>query len=142
MQNEITMSRILDPQRKGAGVAASTWLLTLPFVVFAYFAIHDRLIVAYGAAETARNFIAHERLFRISIASNVIYCAGFVLLLGAGYVIFTPVKSGPCIAGGLLKAGVCLMTLNRFDALRLECQKALAAAFGIVLVRSPLQPKS
>jgi hypothetical protein len=49
-------------------------------VVFANFGIHARLIVAGNAAETARNIMAHERLFRIGIACGLIYGAGLVVL--------------------------------------------------------------
>jgi hypothetical protein len=48
----------------------------MAIVVFANFRIHERLIVAGNAAETARNIVAHERLFRIGIACGLIYCTG------------------------------------------------------------------
>jgi len=60
-----------ESQRKAAKVAGFTYLFTLPFVVFANFAIHDLLIVAGNAAETARNIMAHERLFRVSIEARI-----------------------------------------------------------------------
>jgi hypothetical protein len=86
------MGGIDESQRKAAKVSGFTSLFTLPFVVFANFAIHDRLIVAGNVAETARNIIAHERLFRISIACDLIYCAGVLVLLTALYVILEPVN--------------------------------------------------
>src|SRR5947208_12403537 len=73
---KMTICTVDESQRKAARVAGFTYLFTLPFVVFANFAIHDRLIVAGNAAETARNIMAHERLFRVSIACDLIYCAG------------------------------------------------------------------
>src|SRR5713226_3590652 len=79
----MTITAIDESQRKAARVAGFISLFTLPFVVFANFAIHDRLIVAGNVAETARNIIAHERLFRFSIACDLIYCAGLVILLTA-----------------------------------------------------------
>jgi hypothetical protein len=36
-------------------------------VVYVNFGIHDRLIDVNNAAETARNILANERLFRIGI---------------------------------------------------------------------------
>jgi Domain of unknown function (DUF4386) len=86
------MGGIDESQRKAAKVSGFTSLFTLPFVVFANFAIHDRLIVAGNVAETAQNIIAHERLFRISIACDLIYCAGGLVLLTALYVILEPVN--------------------------------------------------
>jgi len=43
--------------------------------VYVNFAIQDRLIVS-NAAETARNILAHERLFRLGIAGDIVYCVG------------------------------------------------------------------
>jgi hypothetical protein len=55
-------------QRKAAKIAGFTYLFTMAAVVFGQFGVHARLIVENDAAETARNILAHERLFRISIA--------------------------------------------------------------------------
>ena len=83
----MTISGIDESQCKAARVAGFTCLFTTATVVFANFGIHERLIVAGNAAETARNIMAHKRLFRISIACDLIYCAGLVVLLTALYVI-------------------------------------------------------
>src|SRR2546430_14008823 len=91
---KMPIATVDESQRKAARVAGFTYLFTLPFVVFANFAIHDRLIVAGNAAETARNILAHERLFRVSIACDLVYCAGLVVLLTALYVILQPVNRG------------------------------------------------
>jgi hypothetical protein len=116
-------STIDESQRKAARVAGFSFLFTLPFVVFANFAVHDRLVVAGNAAETARNIIAHERLFRISIACDLIYCAGLVALLTALYVVLKPVNRGLALLAALWRLVYALMwvrmTLNLFDVLRL-----------------------
>src|SRR5437879_13573492 len=91
---KMTICAVYELQRKAAKVAGFTYLFALPFVVFANFAIHDRLIVAGNAAETAQIIMAHERLFRVSIACDLIYCAGLVVLLTALYVILQPVDRG------------------------------------------------
>ena len=90
----MTNSSIDESQRKAARVAGFTYLFTLATVVFAYFGIHAHLIVTGNAAETARNIMAHERLFRINIACDLIYGAGVVILLTALYVILKPVNRG------------------------------------------------
>ena len=66
----MTISTIDDSQRTAARVAGFTCLFTMAIVVFANFRIHERLIVAGNAAETARNIMAHERLFRIGQTHN------------------------------------------------------------------------
>jgi hypothetical protein len=110
-------------QRTAAKVAGFTYLLTFAAVLFSNFGIHDRLNVAGNAVETARLILAHERLFRIGIACDLIYCAGLVVLLTAYYVILKPVSPGLAVLGALLKflfaLAWVLMTINLFDALRL-----------------------
>jgi hypothetical protein len=70
--------------------AGFAYLITFATVVYVNFGIHDRLIVENNAAETAPNILAHERLFRIGIAGDLIYCAGVVVLLTALYIILKP----------------------------------------------------
>src|SRR5436309_667356 len=92
------INTISESQSKAAKVAGFTCLFTIAVVVFVNFGIHDRLIVAGNAAETARNILAHERLFRIGIAGDLIYCAGVVVLLTALYIILKPVNRVlPCL---------------------------------------------
>jgi hypothetical protein len=97
--------------------------LYLGAAFLAILAIRDRLIVENNAAETARNILAHERLFRIGIAGDLIYCAGVVVLLTALYVILRPVNRGLALLAAFWRLVWVLMwlvtTLNLFDALRL-----------------------
>jgi len=111
-----------ESQRKAAKVAGLAYLITLLIVFYVTFGIHAHLIVANNA-ETARNILAHERLFRIGIASDLIYCAGVVVLLVALYVILKPVSQGLALLAALWRLVWVLMwlvmTLNLFDALRI-----------------------
>ena len=79
----MTTSTIDESQRKAARVAGSLYLLTFAIVVAVNFGINERLMVAGNPAQTARNILAHERLFRIGIASNLVYEAGLLALLSA-----------------------------------------------------------
>src|SRR5713226_648463 len=112
-----------ESQRTAARVAGFAYLFTMAIVVYVNFGIHDRLIVANNAAETARNIMAHERLFRVGIAGDLIYCAGVVVLLTALYVILKPVNRGLALLAAFWRLVWVLMwlvmTLNLFDALRL-----------------------
>jgi hypothetical protein len=70
------MTNSLEPaQQIAAKVAGLAYLITFATVVYVNFGIHDRLISNDGA-QTARNILAHERLFRIGIAGDLIYCVG------------------------------------------------------------------
>ena len=92
-------------------------------VVYVNFGIHDRLLVENNAAETARNILAHQQLFRIGIVGDLIYCVGVVVLLTALYVILKPVNRGLALLAAFWRLVWVLMwlvmTLNLFDALRL-----------------------
>ena len=87
----MTISTIDESQRKAARVAGFAYLISLVPVVFVRLVSTSVLIVEGNAAETARNIMAHERLFRISITCDLIYWAGVVVLLTALYVILKPV---------------------------------------------------
>jgi len=116
-------STIDEQQRKAARVAGFAYLFSMVVVVLANFGIHERLIVEGSAAETARNIMAHERLFRVSIALDLTYCAGVVVLLTALYVVLRPVSRGLALLAAFSRLVYALMwvlmTLNLLDALRL-----------------------
>lgn len=117
------MSAIHESQRKAARVAGFAGLLTWPFVIYANLTILSGIIVEGNAAETARNILAHEQLFRIGIACNLIYCAGLVVLLAALYVILRPVGRTLALLAAFWRLLYALMwirmTLNLFEAVRL-----------------------
>jgi len=118
----MTTGTIEESQSKAAKVAGLAYLVTFATVVYVNFGIHDRLIVR-NSAETARNILGHETLFRIGIVGDLIYCAGIVVLLTALYVILRPVSPGLALLAALWRLVWVLMwlvmTLNLFDALRL-----------------------
>src|SRR5258708_2625747 len=119
----MTISSTTESQRKAARVAGFTCLFTMAIVVFANFGIHERLMVAGDAGATARNIMAHERLFRIGIACGLIYSAGLVVLLTSLYVILKPVSRSLALLAAFWRLIYALMwilmTLNLFAALRL-----------------------
>ena len=123
MSTAAITSRLEPAQHTAAKVAGFAYLFTFASVVFAQFGIHDRLIIQGHTTETAQNILAHERLFRISIACDLIYCVGVVVLLAALYVVLKPVNRGLALLAAFwrLVYGVMwiLMTLNLFEALRL-----------------------
>jgi Domain of unknown function (DUF4386) len=108
------------------------YLITFVIVVYVNFGIHDRLIVENNA-ETARNILARERLFRIGIVGDLVYCAGVVVLLTALYVILKPVNRGLALLAAFWRLVWVLMwlvmTLDLFDALRLLSGADYSRAF-------------
>lgn len=120
-------------QRKAAKVAGLVGLLTMAAVVFANFGVLERLIVHGNVAETARNIMTNERLFRAAIACQLIYSTGLVVLLAALYVIFRPVSRGLALLAALLRLVYALawilMTLRLFEVLRFLSSAAYLRAF-------------
>jgi hypothetical protein len=118
----MTINPIDNSQRTAAKVAAFAYLITFATVVYVHYGILWRLTTG-NAAETARNILAHERLFRICIAGNLLYCTGIVVLLTALYVVLKPVNRGLALLATfwwLVWVFMWLLTtLNLFDALRL-----------------------
>lgn len=121
-----------ESQQKAAKAAGVIYLITLIIVVCANFAIHDRLIVESNA-DTARNILAHQRLFRIGIAGDLLYCAGVVVLLTALYVILRPVSRGLALLAAFWRFVFVLtwliVALSLFDALRVLGDADFSRAF-------------
>jgi uncharacterized protein DUF4386 len=115
--------RIEPAQQTAARVAGLTYLFTWATVVLAFYGIYAHLVVTGNMVETARNIIAHERLFRVVIACDLVYEVGVVVLLAALYVILEPVNRGLALLAAFFRLGFASMwivaTLNLFAVLRL-----------------------
>ena len=128
------MAMIDAAQRKAAKIAGVAFLLTMATVIAVNFGINERLLVAGNPTETARNILAHERLFRLGIAGNLIYSAGVIVLLSALYVVLRTVNRGLALLAAVWRlvfaATWVLIQLNFFSALRLLNGADYLRAFG------------
>jgi hypothetical protein len=119
----MTTSTIDESQRKAAQVAGFSYLTTFAIVVAVNFGINERLMVGGDPAQTAHNILAHERLFRIGIAGNLVYEAGLLVLLSALYVTLRPAGRTLALLAGFWRLTYAsmwvLMSLNQLTALRL-----------------------
>src|SRR5205814_3546652 len=86
----MTSGSIDESQRKAATVVGLSYLLALPPAIFAEFYVRTRLVAFDNAAQTARNIMAHERLFRLGSASNLTVFAIDVVLIIALYMVLRP----------------------------------------------------
>jgi hypothetical protein len=132
--HEMTIGTIDKSQRTAARIAGLACPISFATVVAVNFGIFARLIVNGNPAETTRNILAHETLFRIGVAGNMVYCVGDVVLLTALYVILKPVSQNLALlaAFGRLVHGITwlVVTLNLFTALRLLNDADYSRAFG------------
>jgi len=129
----VTLHTIDESQRKAARVAGFTFLFAMAIVVLANYGISFRLSVPASAVDTARNILAHETLFRLNIACNLIYAASIVVLLAALYVVLKPVNRNLALVAALCRLVVVLMwvvsALNMLGALRLLGDAAYLPVF-------------
>ena len=125
--------RVIDgSQRKAAKVAGLAYLVTFAVVVSVNFGIYARLMIGDNA-ETARNILAHQRLFRIGVAGDLFYCAGAIVLVAALYTILEPISRGLALLAvcwrmvwGLMWLA---MTVNLLDTLRLLTRADFSRSF-------------
>lgn len=122
-----------EAQGKAARIAGFTLLFAIALVVVANYGISFRLSVPGSAADTARNILAHETLFRINIACNLIYGVTLLVLLSALHVILEPVHRQLALVATLCRFVVALMwgitALNMLGALRLLGHAAYLPVF-------------
>ena len=130
----MTISTIDQSQRTAARIAGLTFPISFATVVAVNFGIFARLTVRGDPAQTARNILAHETLFRIGVAGDMVYCVAVVILLTALYVILKPVSQNLALlaAFGRLVHGLTwlLVTINLFTALQLLSDADYSRAFG------------
>jgi Domain of unknown function (DUF4386) len=112
-----------ESQRKAAKVVGFAYLFALPPAIFAEFYVRSQLIAFGNAAQTARNIMAHERLFRLGTASNLTVFALDVVLIIALYVVLMPVNRSLALLAtgwGLIETAILVVvTLSDFDVLRI-----------------------
>ena len=119
----MTIGTIDASQRKAAKVVGFTYLLALPPAIFAEFYVRGQLVVLDNAAQTALNIVAHERLFRLGIASNLAVFAVDVALITSLYVVLKPINRSLALlaAGwGMVETAILVVvTLSDFDVLQI-----------------------
>ena len=110
-------------QRRWARVVGFSYVFALLPAIFAEFYVSGRLFVSDNAITTAQNIIAHERLFRLGIASNLLVFAADVLLVTALYVVLERVNRRLALLAAffrLIETTILFVAvLNDFDVLRL-----------------------
>jgi Domain of unknown function (DUF4386) len=112
-----------DGQRTAARVVGAAYLVALVPAVFAEFYVRGQLVVAGNAAQTALNILAHERLFRLGIASNLAVSAIDIALITALYLVLNPINKSLALLAlgwGLLETAILVVaTLSDFNVLRI-----------------------
>jgi hypothetical protein len=114
---------VTPEQRTAAKIVGLLYLIQMATGVFGQICVRDRLIVHGDVSKTAENIIAHERLFRLSIAGDLITYIGVIVLIWAFYVLVRPVNRNLALLALLLRlaenAVLCVATVNSLIMLKL-----------------------
>jgi hypothetical protein len=103
-------------QRSAARFAGVLYLFQMATGVFGQSFVRDRLIVSGNATKTVQNILGAERLFRLSIATDLVTYATVILLIWALYVVLRPVNRNLALLAVLFRlaenAVLCVATVN------------------------------
>jgi hypothetical protein len=109
-------------ERRWARVVGFSYVFALLPSVFAEFYVSGRLI-SDNAIVTAQNIIAHERLFRLGLASNLLVFAADVVMVTALYIVLERVNRRLALVATffrLMETTILFVAvLNDFSVLRL-----------------------
>jgi len=89
-KTKMTIYAVDESQRKAARVAGILYLFTILTANLTEFYVRRQVMVPGDAVKTAMNIAAHEQLFRIAIAGDLLMFAGNVALVVALYVVLKP----------------------------------------------------
>src|SRR5713226_7632139 len=113
----------MHPTDKAARVAGAVYLSLAVIAPFSLIYIPSTLIVRGNATLTANNILAHETLFRLGIAADLITSVIFIFLVLALYRLLSGVNqthASLMVALALVSAAVGFMNvLNEIAALNL-----------------------
>lgn len=116
-------SAISPAQRTAAKVVGFLYLFQMATAIFGESFVRGRLIVRGDATQTALNIVGAERLFRLSIAGDLVTYTGVIVLIWAFYVLVRPVNRNMALLAVLFRlaetAVLCVATVNSLVVLRL-----------------------
>jgi len=110
-------------QHTAARVVGFLYLFQMATAIFGQSFVRDQLIVSGDATKTAQNIIGSERLFRLSIAGDLITYTAVMVMIWAFYVLVRPVNKNLALLAVFFRlaeiAVLCVATVNSLVALRL-----------------------
>jgi len=114
---------ITPAQHTTAKLVGFLYLIQMALAIFAEMFVRARLIVPRDAVQTAANLTASGRLFRFSLAGDLMIYASVVVLFWGLYVILKPINKDVALLAVFFRiveqAVLAVTTLTGFVALRL-----------------------
>jgi hypothetical protein len=112
-----------SPNPRAAKLAGTLYLLTMATAIFSEFYVRGSSIVLGNATDSVTKIAASPALFRLGIASDLIFCLADVALVAALYVILKPVHRTLALQATfwwLIECAIlAAVSLNDFAALEL-----------------------
>ena len=116
------MTEAVGAQRRAARFVGGAYLIAMPLALFsgAYVPLH--LFVTGNAAATAQNIVAHERLFRLGVGSDLLAFLVDIILIAALYTTLKPVDRHLALFATFVRlietSLLVTATVNSLDTLR------------------------
>src|SRR2546422_8787479 len=96
-----------------ARTAGAFWLMTMIMGAFAMF-VGGRFVVSGDAAATAANILAHEPLFRLGVAADIIAAACYLAATLLVYDLLKPVSRNLSLLAAFFSLAGCAIGALRF----------------------------
>ena len=110
MSTDVTMERIAKASpRVKARIAGVFYLLTILARVIADAFVRNRLVVSDDAAATATNIMAHQPLFRLGFAADIVAFASYIALTALLYELFKPVNRSLSLVAAFFSLVACVV---------------------------------
>jgi hypothetical protein len=128
-------TEITPTQQSAARIAALAFPVSLGLLAYANFGIRADMFAGADWAESVRRISAGASAFRFSIAFDLAYCAGFLILTSALYTVLRPVNRRVALLASFAKllyvVSAMLMALSFLRMLRIATEPAYTSALGI-----------
>lgn len=125
---------VTGAQRTAAKVAAVAFPVSIAFLAYANFGVRGPLMASADPAGKVRIIAAAESLFRLSVVFDLVYCAGFIILLSALYVVLSPVNRYLALLAGVSKliyaVTAVMMALSFLEVVRFATDPTLLQSLG------------
>jgi len=119
----MTLRTIEPAQHTAARVIGFLYLFQMATAVFGQSYVRDQMIVRGDPTKTAQNISGAERLFRLSIAGDLVTYTAVIVLTWALYVLLRPVDKNLALLAAFFRlaetAVLCVATVNSLVVLRL-----------------------
>lgn len=103
MSTETLSNQLRPAQHTAAKVVGVLYVVQMALAILAESFLRGQIIVAGNAMQTAANITASERLFRLSLANDLVLYASVIVLVCGLYVILKPINSTLALLAAFLR---------------------------------------